>query len=60
MQIGVVEFLDSPATTSSTIYSVRAGTGAGTLSVCGYNGLGTTLFDGKYLRTLTLTEIKAS
>lgn len=61
MQIGVVEFLDSPATTSSTTYSVRSGTGSGsTVRICGYFSLGTTVFDGKYLRTLTLTEIKAS
>jgi len=61
MQIGACELLDAPATTASTTYSVRVGTSGGnTVNVSGYHSLGTTVFNGKYLRTLTLTEIKAS
>jgi len=60
-QVATIEFFDSPASASSQTYSVRAGANAAaTTSVCGYHSLGTTLFNGTYYRTLTLTEIKAS
>jgi hypothetical protein len=56
----VIEYLDSPATTSATTYKIRAGRGsAGTFYVNGASG-GVARFDGTLATTLTLIEIKAS
>jgi len=50
----VIEFLDSPATTSEVDYSVRVGVNSGTLY---FNGSSVDYLGGTAVATLTLTEI---
>jgi hypothetical protein len=59
-QIAVLEVLDSPSTASSVTYSVRVGTHLGANVVISGYGDNTAYFNNTYLRSLTLTEIKAS
>jgi hypothetical protein len=59
-QIAVLEVLDAPNTNSSVTYSVRAGTNGGSNVVVSGYGDNTEYFNNTYLRSLTLTEIKAS
>lgn len=59
-QVAVLEVLDAPSSNASITYSVRIGTSAGNNVVVSGYGDNTNLFNNLYLRSLTLTEIKAS
>jgi hypothetical protein len=51
--------LDSPATTSSTIYKLAVNTGdtAGTASINRQTGDSDSLYNGRYASTITVMEI---